>query len=98
MTNVQSHDTVTLKFLKMQQNSKHFQEASTELIFIYLILYKIDLLHKTRNKTFIIHTVNDMFICLSIFHQQISNFHTKYQFETIICFNWNEKCKNISRV
>jgi hypothetical protein len=27
---------------------KHFQEASTELIFIHLILYKMDWLHKTR--------------------------------------------------
>lgn len=82
----------------MRQNNKHFQEESTELIFIYLILYKIALLHKTRNKTLIIPTI-DIFIYLSTFYQQISNFHTKYQFKTvIICFNWNEKCKNISRV
>jgi hypothetical protein len=88
MAYIQSQDTVTLKFLKTHQ------EATTELIFIYLILYKIALLHKTRNKTFIIPTVNDMFIHLSTVHQQISNFLTKYQFETvIICCNWNEKCK-----
>lgn len=98
MTNVPSHDTVTLKFLKMHQNNKHFQEESTELIFIYLILYKIVLLHKTRNKTLITPTV-DMFIYLLTFYQQISNFHTKYQFEAaIIYFNWNEECKNVSRV
>jgi hypothetical protein len=32
----------------MYEDNKHFQQASTELIFILLILYKIDWLHKTR--------------------------------------------------
>jgi hypothetical protein len=64
MTNVQSYNTVTLTFLKLHQNNNQLQEASMELIFISLILYKTALLHKTRNKTFIIHTVNDVFIHL----------------------------------